>query len=121
MTITLAAGVSLGAVHAITEEPIAAQEKKKKEDACKAVFPEAETFEAWEEFDEEKAEELLTLAGFTADKIGISGLWLIAGLIFLTGTGSAAALLWHMQKPHREGQRSKKTQTQKPADREDMV
>lgn len=60
-------------------------------------------------------------AGFTADKIGISGLWLIAGLIFLTGTGSAAALLWHMQKPHREGQRSKKTQTQKPADREDMV
>ena len=58
MTITLTAGVSLGAVHAITEEPIAAQEKKKKEDACKAVFPEAETFEAWEEFDEEKAEEL---------------------------------------------------------------
>ena len=51
MTITLTAGVSLGAVHAITEEPIAAQEKKKKEDACKAVFPEAETFEAWEEFD----------------------------------------------------------------------
>ena len=69
MTITLTAGVSLGAVHAITEEPIAAQEKKKKEDACKAVFPEAETFEAWEEFDEEKAEELLTLAGFTADKV----------------------------------------------------
>ena len=56
MTITLTAG-------------IAAQEKKKKEDACKAVFPEAETFEAWEEFDEEKAEELLTLAGFTADKV----------------------------------------------------
>ena len=27
MTITLTAGVSLGAVHAITEEPIAAQEK----------------------------------------------------------------------------------------------
>ena len=69
MTITLTAGVSLGAVHAITEEPIAAQEKKTKEDACKAVFPEAETFEAWEEFDEEKAEELLTLAGFTADKV----------------------------------------------------
>lgn len=41
-------------------------------------------------------------AGFTADKIGISGLWLIAGFIFLTGTGSAAALLWHMQKPHRD-------------------
>ena len=38
MTITLTAGVSLGAVHAITEEPVAAQEKKKKEDASKAFL-----------------------------------------------------------------------------------
>lgn len=46
-------------------------------------------------------------AGFTADKIGIPGLWLIAGLIFSAGTGSAAVLFGHVQKLHREGQRSK--------------
>ena len=38
MTITLTAGVSLGAVHAITEEPIAAQEKKKKRMPARRFF-----------------------------------------------------------------------------------
>ena len=47
MAITLTAGLALGAVHEITKEPIEAQEKKTKEEACKAVFPEAESFEAW--------------------------------------------------------------------------
>ncbi len=38
MAITLTAGLALGAVHEITKEPIEAQEKKTKEEACKAVF-----------------------------------------------------------------------------------
>ena len=69
MAITLTAGLALGAVHGITEEPIEAQEKKTKEEACKAVFPEAESFEAWTDFDAETASELLASAGFSADKV----------------------------------------------------
>lgn len=69
MAITLTAGLALGAVHEITKEPIEAQEKKTKEEACKAVFPEAENFEAWTDFDAEAALELLASAGFSADKV----------------------------------------------------
>ena len=69
MAITLTAGLALGAVHEITKEPIEAQEKKTKEEACKAVFPEAESFEAWTDFDAEAALELLASAGFSADKV----------------------------------------------------
>ena len=69
MAITLTAGLALGAVHEITKEPIKAQEKKTKEEACKAVFPEAESFEAWTDFDAEAALELLASAGFSADKV----------------------------------------------------
>lgn len=42
--ITLIAGILLGAVYGITEEPIAKQKQLAKEAACKAVFTEAETF-----------------------------------------------------------------------------
>ncbi len=69
MAITLTAGLALGAVHEITKEPIEAQEKKTKEEACKAVFPEAESFEAWTDFDAEAALELLASAGLSADKV----------------------------------------------------
>ena len=69
MAITLTAGLALGAVHEITKEPIEAQEKKTKEEACKAVFPEAESFEAWTDFDAKAALELLASAGFSADKV----------------------------------------------------
>ena len=65
MAITLTAGLALGAVHEITKEPIEAQEKKTKEEACKAVFPEAESFEAWTDFDAEAALELVCFVFFT--------------------------------------------------------
>jgi electron transport complex protein RnfG len=43
--ITLAAGLILGAVYQVTKEPIAAQKEKVRQEACKEVFSEAETFE----------------------------------------------------------------------------
>lgn len=44
--ITLVAGLLLGFVYDITKEPIANQQAKAKAEACKAVFTNAETFEA---------------------------------------------------------------------------
>ncbi|TCL59949.1 electron transport complex protein RnfG [Kineothrix alysoides] len=43
--ITLAAGLILGVVYQVTKEPIAAQKEKVRQEACKEVFSEAETFE----------------------------------------------------------------------------
>ena len=42
--ITLAAGFLLGGVYHVTKEPIAKQEKIKKDNANKAVFEDARTF-----------------------------------------------------------------------------
>ncbi|MCR5418131.1 MAG: RnfABCDGE type electron transport complex subunit G [Lachnospiraceae bacterium] len=43
--ITLIAGLALGFVYDLTKEPIKAQEVKKKNEAYRSVFPEAESFE----------------------------------------------------------------------------
>lgn len=43
--ITLSAGLILGVVYQVTKEPIAAQKAKVKQEACKEVFSEAESFE----------------------------------------------------------------------------
>lgn len=48
MVITLIAGLLLGVVYEITKEPIAAEQKRAKEEAYKAVFAEAESFETIE-------------------------------------------------------------------------
>ena len=45
LAITVIAGLILGLVYQITKDPIAAQEAKKKQEACQEVFPEAEGFE----------------------------------------------------------------------------
>ena len=42
--ITLVAGLALGVVQDITADPIAQQKLKAKQEAYKAVFPEAESF-----------------------------------------------------------------------------
>lgn len=46
MLITLVAGLLLGVVYEITKEPIAAEQQRAKEEAYKAVFADANSFEA---------------------------------------------------------------------------
>ncbi len=46
MLITLIAGLLLGAVYEITKEPIAKENQRAKEEAYKAVFADADSFEA---------------------------------------------------------------------------
>lgn len=46
--ITLISGLLLGTVYEVTKEPIAVQEAKRKNEACKEVFQDAMTFEAVE-------------------------------------------------------------------------
>ncbi|MDE6662957.1 MAG: FMN-binding protein, partial [Lachnospiraceae bacterium] len=48
LIITLVAGLLLALVYQITKEPIATQKEKAKQDACKEVFTDAETFEGIE-------------------------------------------------------------------------
>ncbi|MBP3476381.1 MAG: RnfABCDGE type electron transport complex subunit G [Lachnospiraceae bacterium] len=48
LAITIVAGLVLGLVYQITKEPIAAQEAKAKQEACKEVFEDASSFEAVE-------------------------------------------------------------------------
>ncbi len=55
MAITLVAGLLLGVVQGITEEPIAKAKEAAKQEACKQVLGEADEFEPYAEFDEEKA------------------------------------------------------------------
>ncbi len=45
LVITLVAGLVLGFVYQITKDPIAAQNAKKKQEACKEVFQDAANFE----------------------------------------------------------------------------
>ncbi len=46
--ITLISGLLLGVVYEVTKEPIAVQEAKRKNEACKEVFQDASNFEALE-------------------------------------------------------------------------
>ncbi len=48
LVITILSGLLLGIVYQVTKEPIAAQELKAKQEACKEVFADAESFEAAE-------------------------------------------------------------------------
>ena len=48
LVITVVAGLILGLVYQITKEPIAAQDAKKKQEACQEVFQDAASFEAVE-------------------------------------------------------------------------
>lgn len=69
--ITLVSGLALGAVHGITEEPIARQEELAKQEAYQEVFPDASEFEAVT-LDEGLTEQLrssLDGEGYTAQSI----------------------------------------------------
>ncbi|NCB92163.1 MAG: RnfABCDGE type electron transport complex subunit G [Clostridia bacterium] len=69
--ITLVAGVALGAVHGITEEPIKKQEAMAKEEAYSAVFSDADGFEQVQITKELSAQlrENLDVAGYGAQSI----------------------------------------------------
>lgn len=53
--ITLIAGLVLGGVYQLTKEPVAEQERIKKERACQEVYADAASFTAVEGFDTEEA------------------------------------------------------------------
>ena len=67
--ITLVAGLALGVVQDITKEPIAIQEQKAKEEAYKAVYEEAASFEPVFEDEDPEVEKYLDENGFTAANI----------------------------------------------------
>lgn len=68
--ITLIAGFLLGGVYQITKEPIARQEALALEKACREVFADAASFETAENFDTERADAVLTQAGYSAQTVG---------------------------------------------------
>lgn len=68
--ITLIAGIVLGFVYQITKEPIAQQEKKAKDEACKAVFADAASFEEAPSYSLEDAKEHMKTAGYDAQSLG---------------------------------------------------
>ena len=67
--ITVIAGVLLGFVYEITKEPIAAAKEAAKQKAFIEVFSDAESFEAYEGFDIEKASTVISDAGFPNNTI----------------------------------------------------
>lgn len=67
--ITLISGFLLGLVFAITKEPIKAAEEAKKRAAFKEVFQDAETFEAFGDYNADTATKAAADAGFENDTI----------------------------------------------------
>lgn len=66
---TLVLGLMLGVVYEITKEPIAAAEKAALDEAYKVVFADADSFEADESFDADKAAEVIADSEFPNDEI----------------------------------------------------
>lgn len=67
--ITLAAGGLLGMVYEVTKEPIAQQAEKEKQEAYKAVFEDADSFEVCVEADDADLAAYLTENGFEAQTV----------------------------------------------------
>ncbi len=67
--ITLIAGGLLGLVYEVTKKPIANQQEKAKQEAYKAVFEDADSFEECVEAEDADLAEALKEQGFEAQKI----------------------------------------------------
>ncbi len=67
--ITLIAGGLLGLVYEVTKKPIANQQEKAKQEAYKAVFEDADSFEVRVEAEDADLAEALKEQGFEAQKI----------------------------------------------------
>ncbi len=68
-TITLVAGILLGLVYEITKEPIRIQNELAKQEACKAVFAEADSFETLISGEDTDIQVVVAAAGYTAQTI----------------------------------------------------
>lgn len=66
--ITAVAGLLLGWIYSITEEPIAKQKQKQKEEAYQTVFADAESFAPYDASD---AEQVLSTGGYDASAVTI--------------------------------------------------
>lgn len=67
--ITLVAGCLLGLVYEVTKDPIAKQNELAKQEACKAVFAEADSFEAVISEEDADLQACVTDAGYSAQTI----------------------------------------------------
>lgn len=67
--ITLIAGALLGVVYQVTKEPIEKQEALAMENACREVFPQADSFRSLEGFDEKAALQILTEGGYIQQSV----------------------------------------------------
>lgn len=67
--ITLVAGVLLGLVYEITKEPIALQNELAKQEACKAVFADADSFESITSGEDVQLQAEVASAGYSAQTI----------------------------------------------------
>ena len=67
MIITVIAGFALAYVYKVTKDPIAVTEQKAKEEAYKAVFGDADSFDSYSDFDADAAAKVLKDAGYNAD------------------------------------------------------
>ena len=67
--ITLAAGGLLGLVYEVTKEPIAQQAEKEKQEAYKAVFQDADSFEVCVEAEDAELAAYLSENGFQAQSV----------------------------------------------------
>lgn len=67
--ITLVAGTALGVVYEVTKDPIAAAQEKAKQEAYKAVFAEASSFEEYADFDVDEAAKVIAEAGMEANVV----------------------------------------------------
>ena len=65
--ITLVAGCLLGLVYEVTKAPIAKAKEADKQAAYQKVLPEADSFEAYADFDEQSAASILQDAGYDAE------------------------------------------------------
>ena len=67
--ITVVSGLLLGIVYDITKEPIAQAQENTRQEAYRAVLPDAASFEESTDFDAESAQDLLSENGYTDDEI----------------------------------------------------
>ena len=63
--ITVVSGLVLGAAYEVTKDPIAQTHAKQKQEACQAVYPEADSFEAMD-VDQKAAKEAIKKMGTNA-------------------------------------------------------
>ncbi len=72
LAITLVAGLLLGIVYSVTLDPINTQNQKKKEEACKEVFQDADSFESYD-FDSDAMTSLMAEEGL--DKVTVDEIY----------------------------------------------